>query len=44
MWSLFAKNITVPSRNDDLFMLAVFVRKQAYINILEPILLHTGSL
>lgn len=39
MWSLFAKIFFLPSRNGDLFLLEVFVRKQTNINILETSLL-----
>lgn len=40
MCSLFAKIIFLPSRNGDLFVLEVFVRKQTNMNILEISLLQ----
>lgn len=45
MWSLFAKIISVPIRNGDLFVLMVFVRKQnENTNILETSLLQNITL
>lgn len=45
MWSLFAKIISVPIWNGDLFVLMVFVRKQnENTNILETSLLQNITL